>query len=165
MGRESGMVGERDAVRPEGSVEERVGKRLEERDEHMEEIVAHAEERARELYPNDLRSRVTFLRGVLDSWGTAHDTGDRDILMQGVRYGKATRHDIPLPEAVAAEALDALDQFYGRGRYAEQPTGNRGNGIFAWQLVRRYRRRLDELIRLLEYPVEPPVTVHYKDLK
>lgn len=124
----------------------------------MSKLVEAAETKARDLYPDSLENRVEFLRGVLDAWGTRIVTEESErammqIFLEGSGYGRETRHNVPLPPEVVEEAWDALDQYFGRGKYAEAPTGNRGNGIFAWQIARRYGRGIQELRRQIGYPV------------
>jgi len=124
----------------------------------MSKLVEAAEMKARDLYPDSLKNRVEFLRGVLDAWGTRIVTEEserarRKVFIEGLNYGQGTRHNVSLPPDVVEEAWDALDQFFGRGKYAEAPTGNRGNGIFAWQIARRYGRGIQELKRQIGYPI------------
>lgn len=121
-------------------------------------LVEEAEEKARELYPDSLGHRVEFLRGVLFSWTTRVEVEEneqvrREVFREGSHFGLQTRHMVPLPDHVVKEAWDSLDQFFGRGKYADAPTGNRGNGIFAWQMARRYGRGIQELARQIGYPL------------
>lgn len=122
----------------------------------MSKLVEAAETKARELYPDSLQDRVEFLRGVLDAWGTRIVTEEseragREVFIEGLSFGRETRHNVPLPPYVVEEAWDSLDKYFGRGKYAEAPTGNRGNPIFAWQIARRYGRSIQELARHIGY--------------
>lgn len=130
-------------------------------DIRVEDLVEEAEARARELYPDSLESRAEFLRGVASAWGTSirskeSEAERRKIYLEGYEFGRPNRKYIPLPPEVLEEVKDSLDQYFGQGRYAgEGRTGNRGNLIFVWQMVRRYGRTFEELMEMVDYERAP----------